>query len=246
MNNKELLSRILYGIPAKYWRKDMLNLFITAICVDIALENSQKANYIYKDIVNAWDKPDCKKLLQNKLMLPVSEFKELGKTVTIYNNGYHDYSSELIDLIKESSENPDSVYLMSLITEIIRIGFDCEESNISIDRLPILFLTIMIYTAGDYINKNLQVDKVNQERSYQMRMKLLKHYGYDFNHGDSIWCVAWYWYQCRVVNYDQQEICRKYRLDKGIELDPAKIGNEIFWGDIAIGGICRNKKTMSK
>jgi tagatose-1,6-bisphosphate aldolase len=94
---------------------------------------------------------------------------------------------------------------------------------------------------GDFLDNNFIFNILNKEHVNQTHLKLLKRYGYNFRQEDIIWYVAWYWYQCRVVNSSIEEFINKYFHEEGIQLEPSKIKIEIFSGDIAMGYIFRHQ-----
>jgi hypothetical protein len=85
-------GRKVYGASAHYWRREMMPLLVAAACVDIAVKESKDASVIYQQIIDAWDRPDCQKLLKENIALPISEIKAWEKAVT----GGNEYNSELV------------------------------------------------------------------------------------------------------------------------------------------------------
>lgn len=246
-------SKKVYGKETHYWRSEMKPLLVAAICVDVALEHSQEAKAMFQRIVDAWDKPNCQAFLKDHIALPWAEVQAWEKAVA-NKTDYVSSSDFFSGFIEKYGDCLDLSYLFSLIADFINVCFNRKGvQSISASSSPCLCLSVGIWTAGSYLEKRPDWDGdtvlklgdkvldasalegVSKQRLHRALGKVFKRYGYKLNHDKKLRDIAWYWYQCRVVYAGPEEFCRKYLLDKGIELDPANISKEILLGDIATG-----------
>lgn len=236
----------------------MKPLLVAAACVDIAVKHSKEASVIYQQIIDAWDRPDCKALLKDNMALPIAEIKAWEKAVT----GNDEYNSELdiwTGLYEQYSKSDNFKYLFGLISEFIKVGFNRKNDlaqgkpMVLASRAICLCFAVGIWTAGSYLEKRPDwdgemqlklgdkvldasaLDGVFSERLHRLHSKIFKRYGYRLSHDDKLRNIAWYWYQSRVVYSGPNEFCREYLMETGIELDPANISKEILLCDIATG-----------
>jgi len=61
----------IYGQEAHYWPELMLPFALSATCIQVVLDNSEKAKYIYDEAVEAWSMDDCQAVL-NETKIPFS------------------------------------------------------------------------------------------------------------------------------------------------------------------------------
>ena len=248
----------VYGKSAHYWRQEMKPLLLAAACVDIAVKHSKEASNIYQQIIDAWDRPDCKALLKDNIALPVTEIRAWFKAAAEKK----EYISELDiweGLHEQYIKIDDIKYLFGLITEFIKVGFNRKtdlvknECKVLYSKAIYLCFAVGVWTIGSYLEKHPDwegetqlklgnkvldasaLDGVSSERFHRLLSKALKRYGYRLSRDDKLRNMAWYWYQSRVVYSGPDEFCRKYLIETGIELDPANISKEILLCDIATG-----------
>jgi len=236
----------------------MKPLLLAAACVDIAVEHSEDASVIYRQIIDAWDRPGCQALLKDNIALPIAEIKVWEQAVT----GNNEYESEFdvwTRLYERYRKSDDFQYLFDRISDFIRVGLNRKkdlaqgEPKVIASRAICLCFAVGIWTAGSYLEKRTDwdgetqlkigdkildtsaLDGVFSERLHRLHSKIFKRYGYRLSQDEKLRNMAWYWYQCRVVYSGPDEFCRKYLLETGIELDPANISKEILLCDIANG-----------
>ena len=235
----------------------MKPLLLAAACVELAVKHSQEASLIYKQIIEAWDRPDCQALLKDNAAIPFAEIRSWEKAVT----GNNEYNSELdiwTGFYEEYSKNDDFKYLFGLISEFIRVGFNRKtdlakhKCKVVASKAVCLCFAVGIWTAGSYLEKHPDwdgetqlklgdrvldasaLDGVFSERLHRRHSKVFKRYGYRLSHDDKLKNIARLWYLSRVVYSGPEDCCIKLQLE-GENWTSANLVKEIYLCDIATG-----------
>ena len=175
----------------------MKPLLLAAACVDIAVKESQEANAIYQQIINAWNRPDCQALLKENIALPITELRAWEKAVT-GNNEYNSGLDIWTGLYEKYSKSEDFKNLFGLISEFIKVGFNRKKDlaqgkpKVMASRAICLCFAVGIWTAGSYLEKRPDwdgetqlklgdkvldasaLDGVFSERLHRLHSKILK------------------------------------------------------------------------
>jgi len=151
-------SRKVYGKETHYWRSEMKPLIVAALCVNVALEQSQEARSAFQPIADAWDKPDCQAVLKDYIALPWAEVKAWEKAVT----SKKDYISSwdfLSGFVEKYGDSQDLSFLFSLIVDFVKVGFNRKDVyRVSASSAIYLCVAVGIWTAGSYLERHLEWD----------------------------------------------------------------------------------------
>lgn len=227
--DKRKKSKKVYGKDTHNWREEMKPLILAAACITVAIEQSKEASLIYQQIIEAWDRHDCKALLKDNLSLPVAEIKRWEKAVT--ENGEYELSFDVwTPLYERYNKSDDCRFLFESISQFIKVGFNRksdmakQEYKVVASNTAYLCLAVGIWTAGEYLKKhskwegetkiriwekvlNASVLKgIFSERLHRLHSRLFKIYGYRLSHDKKLINMARLWYLSRVV-YSGPEAC---------------------------------------
>ena len=256
--------RKIYGKQAHYWSPDLELSWLVAFCIDYATQYSKEADTLFNKIVEAWDKPDCKKELEKDIEITAEEIASTIPAIKKHKQIKPDFDY-ITELQKDADESDDKRNLIALAEEFVKVAFnrktDLKEGKqpISLYQSSKLCQVILMLTAGscqerqDGYQETKQlnvgnttldisplVDGVTDNRKHRKYSKVFKHLGYRLRNTEKLKTMARYWYQSRVAYSGPEEFCRRHLLDKGIELDPANISKEIMLCDKAMGYPRRN------
>jgi len=241
----------------RYWPVEMQPFLVAAACVEVVLKNSEKANIIYCETKEAWGRQDCQQAL-NDVQIPFSSM--LSAIEAVRSNKISDSPDPLADIKERYKDSADFKYLIGRVNEFIKVGFNREADKVK-GRYKVrpsqdnwLFYAVFIGTMVDFsaerpdwdtykllefrgktYDPTTFMDAEHSNRKYRRKVSYYKGFGWRLRQDDKLKNMAWYWYQSRVVYSGPEEFCRKYLLEKGIELDPANISKEISLCDLATG-----------
>lgn len=250
-------ERVLYGQKTQYWPDEFLPFLVASACVEVVLKNSEEASLIYHEAKEAWGRQDCRNAL-NGVKIPFSSM--LGAIDAVVSNKIADYSNPLAGIIEQHKDSADFKYLISRVNDFIKVGFNSETDQAKA-RYKVkpssenwlfyaVFIGILVdFSAerkdwdtykllefgGQVYDPTTFMDAEHSNRKYRRKVSYYRSFGWRLRQDDKLKNMAWYWYQSRVVYSGPEEFCRKYLIEKGIELEPANVSKEILLCDMATG-----------
>ena len=161
---------------------------------------------------------------------------------------------------KKYKNSLDFDFLVARINEFIRVGFnrkkDIKAGNLRVipSQECVLFYVVFLSTLSDFSrergdwatfklvkfrSKELDFSRILEgvynNRVHRRHVKVYKRFDCTLRQDEKIRETAILWYKSRVVYSGPEEFCKKYLLEKGIELRPENVGREIFECDLVTG-----------
>jgi hypothetical protein len=202
-------------------------------------------------------RPPSKKRLKDK-SLTAARAMSSSFTNTLINETKNILPKYNQDFSLESGKvfNEDLKLLIGLISDFIDNEFNYPKgkNKIEANNSSLLIITISLRALAEYKHVEM-VDEDKQKgirisgkfydftnawqddpntRKHRATTKYYTDAGFMLKHDNKIFQAAERWYQCRVVHGSIKKYC-EYMADKGFELDPYNISNEIKICDKAMG-----------
>jgi len=243
----------VYGESVHYWPEKMLPFALSAACIQVVLDNSEKAKYIYDEAVEAWSRDDCQAVL-NETKIPFSSC--LTAMQAVESENVSDWADPLEDTYEVYRDSKDFKYLVGKINGFIKLGFNREGEKLKVlpSRQHWLFYTVFVRTLVDFaasqpdFEKNriaefagllfdpaTFLDGTPNNRDYRSRTKKYRSHNWKWRNDSRIMRIAWHWYQCRVVYSGPTEFCQSGDSTSEATTDPNDIDREIAGCDEAVG-----------
>lgn len=254
---KRKQGRKIYGKSAQYWPVEMQPFVVAAACVQIVLENSEKASLIYTEAKEAWGRKDCQKAL-SEVKIPFSSM--LAAVDAVVSNKMADYSNPMYDIIEQYKDSEDFKYLISRINNFIKVGFNSESDQakgrykVTPSKDNWLFYAVFIGTVVDFSEERADwdtyklvefggkvydpttfMDPEKSNRKHRRKVYRYKKFNWRLRHDQKIRDIAWHWYQCRVIYAGPTEFCQSRDFISEDTPDPNDIDKEIRDCDLAVG-----------
>jgi hypothetical protein len=229
----------VYGESFHYWPEKMLRFALSAACIQVVLDNSERAKCIYGEAVEAWSRDDCQEVL-NETKIQFSRCITAMRAIESEN--ISEWTDPLEDTYAIYRDSKDFEYLIDRINEFIKVGFNraAEQARgiykVKPSREHWLFYTVFVRTLVDFADSKPDFEEnrivgfagllfdpatflngTPSNRFHRFRTKQYKSHDYRLSQDYKPRNSAWYWYQCRVIYSGPEEFCKKYLIEQGIE-----------------------------
>ncbi len=154
--NKNNKTRKIYGKNTHYWSPDLEMSWLAAFCIDYATVYSEEAETLFNRVVDAWDKPDCKKVLEQEMELTAEEIASTIPAIKKHKQIEPDFDYKE-ELRKDSEASDDKRNLIELAEDFVKVGIN-RKSDLEKGIQPVslyqsikLCEVILALTAGNYV-----------------------------------------------------------------------------------------------